>query len=220
MDIYWVINMYDLILETYDKEYSFLKSMKYIDERDERIKFSDLESSSLISDFHKLFFTSFEHQLNDKDKVKVFWEIDRFCIDFIKLEYARTKDLDILEFPVWHLSIFMIIQNFITITGSKYNLENVEKIKNLFNKLLKEDLYKFIKLNSAEFGVKNISNKLRKVIVEGNVRIVITETQKFREWELEKDILKKDFDGKIEIKHEKLVRKKYRHFINDEIEMH
>lgn len=201
--------MSHVTLEIYDKEYSFLKSLEY---SEDRLMSSDVESSSLISDFNKLFFDSFEPILKEnRGKNKLFWEINNYCIDIIKIEYERTKDLNVSEFYVWHLSIFMTIQSFITITGSKYNLEHEKEIKRLLDKLLKKDLYKFIKLNSEKVGIGDISPKLRKILAVGDAHLVISQSKSksFINIDLVKSSFKNDYKNYNNIKKEKYTERVY-----------
>jgi hypothetical protein len=151
--------MGNVISETYDREYSLLESIKY-----SNVRRPEIESSSLISTFDKLFFDILKPQLTDDDKKELFNQIEEFCIDNIRLEYKRTTHLDPMEFFVWHLSIFMVIQSFIKILESKYNLEHEKEIKDIFSKLLREDFYKFIELNSKDVDVNNVETKLRGMI--------------------------------------------------------
>lgn len=197
-------NMLKVVLETYDREYSFLRSMEYSNKRHMS---PELESSFLISDFHKLFFDSFEYKLKHDNQIRdVFWEINQYCVDHIKTEYERTKDLDILEFRVWHLSVFMTIQSFITITDSKYTLNQKNEIEELFVGLLNDELYDFIKLNSEEEGIVDISKKLFKVLGGKKLKYVLTQppNSEVIRLDCDKDSFQTDFDDqeiKFEHKH-------------------
>ncbi|MGB9980222.1 hypothetical protein [Methanobacterium sp.] len=166
--------MDNVILKNYNKEYSLLESLQYSNKRSNK----DIESSSLISGFHELFFSSFKHQLGDIEKNDRFRDIEDYCTERIKFEYIRTNDLNVNEFYAWHLSIFMTIQSFIKISRSKYSLVQKNQFVNLFDKLLNEDLYKFTELNSSKLGLKNISNKLDKVVQANAWNILITQSNK------------------------------------------
>ena len=198
--------MQKIILETYDREYSLLESIKYSDER----LMPEIESSCLISDFHKLFFDSFKIQLVDKNKKEIFKRIEEFCIDSIDLEYKRTNDLDSKEFSTWHLSMFTIIQSFVKITGSKYNLRHEEKIKRLFTKLLNEDFYNFLEFNSKERNLENISHKLHGIIKDDNIIYIITKTPKYGEIEFNRMDYELNEDFKVCTKKKVSLEKKFK----------
>jgi len=141
--------------EPYYKEYALLNSLEYLNRR----LMNEVELSSLISRFHELLFDLFEPQLST-ETMSLFNEIEEYCIDIIKREHKKTEYLDNKELLVWHLSIFMTIQTFIEIVESKYRLDHKKEIKSLFDELLRNDFFKFIKLNSKTIETEDITDML------------------------------------------------------------
>ena len=54
----------------------------------------------------------------------------------------------------------MTIQTFIEIVKSKYRLDHKKEIKSLFDELLRNDFFKFIKLNSKTIETEDITDML------------------------------------------------------------
>lgn len=148
--------MENLILKTHKKEESMLRSLENFDRR-----FSeDIELSDLISGFKNIFFNLFKFGSMSSEEKDNIYNILNYCIDKIKIEYKRTKNLNNLEFFVWHLSMFMTIQSFMKIVELKYNLKRKDEIEVLFDELLTKEFLKFTELNSKIRDIKNITRKL------------------------------------------------------------
>lgn len=141
--------------EPYYKEYALMNSLEYLNRR----LMNEVELSSLISRFHELLFDLFESQLST-ETMGIFNEIEEYCIDIIKREHKKTEYVDNKELLVWHLSMVMTIQTFIEIVESKYRLDHKKEIKSLFDELLRNDFFKFIKLNSEAMETEDITSML------------------------------------------------------------
>jgi len=141
--------------EPYYREYALTNSLEYLNRR----LMNEVELSSLISRFHELLFDLFEPQLST-ETMGLFNEIEEYCIDIIKREHKKTEYLDNKELLVWHLSMVMTIQTFIEIVKSKYRLDHKKEIKSLFDELLRNDFFKFIKLNSKTIETEDITDML------------------------------------------------------------
>ena len=141
--------------EPYYKEYVLLNSLEYLNRR----LMNEVELSSLISRFHELLFDLFEPQLST-ETTDLFNEIEEYCIDIIKREHKKTEYLDNKELLVWHLSMVMTIQTFIEIVESKYKLDHKKEIMSLFDELLRNDFFRFIKLNSEAMETEDTTDML------------------------------------------------------------
>lgn len=166
------------IIETYNHEYELLGSMENFKSRFNY----EIESSSLIINFHYLFYKSFEPELRDEEKKSIFDQIEKDCINNIKIEHIRATNLDNKEFFAWHLSMFILIQSFIQIINAKYNLENKEKITDIFKELLKDDFYKINKIKSDELGIGDINKKLSTINKIENIYCFQKPSEKTKFW--------------------------------------
>lgn len=149
--------MKNLLVDLHIKEEGMLKSLE---ESGMRLLSRDMELSDILSELKHILFNLFPPKKlskNDKHNIR---DILKYCEEMIKIEYERTKNLNSLEFSVWHLSMFMTIHTFMEIIELKYDLKRKNKIMSLFDELLEEDFYEFIDLNSKLKKIRNITGKL------------------------------------------------------------
>lgn len=143
------------IADSYENENFLLDLIEISNNR-----FLEIEICVLISDFHKIMSRIFNNQLDDKLYVRVYVDIEKYCINRLKDEYKKAQTLDLNQFMIWHLSLFMAIQTFIETVSSKYNLKYYSEIEQLFDDILDTDFYDFIDMNSEKRGIPNFKNKL------------------------------------------------------------
>lgn len=147
----------------------YLKEQEYFNSQIYRLN-EDVELSGLIDSLTRSLTYTYKQEMDlNQDK---FIDIIDFLVKKLKFEYKRTKELDIKEFLIWHWSSFMLLQTFIEIIESKYLLEEIEKIKEIYSNLWMIDFYIFLKENSSQFGKEDITNKLYSLRLYDNISVL------------------------------------------------
>lgn len=127
----------------------------------------EIELSPLVSNLNSSLMELFEDEVNIQNKYSL-TDLIKTVTECLKHEYRKTKDLQPKEFYVWHISMFMTIQTYITIIESKYCLNDIEETKNLFSSLLKKEFLSFLENNEKRMNINCVEYEIPKIKIPLN----------------------------------------------------